>query len=245
HTFSDRAARGPVFSEDGMRLAVAFPPLDARAGGLWVLDSASGRRLHTLEGLETTPDPLVLQGESAWVGGPHGAARELDLVSGLTRRVWPGVVALDGLRLAPDGRELYLLAQTLERLSLEEAPRPARRAAGDPLSVRDGERSARAEGSRVRAFDGEKLLFESTLPEPEEITALGWLAGEDLLAVGTERGRVWFLGVRGDWLASWNGLDAALTELSFDPATGTLVGRDARGRALEWSSRPRGARAGE
>jgi predicted Ser/Thr protein kinase len=245
HAFSDRAARGPVFSEDGARLAVAFPPLETRAAGLWVFDSASGRRLHTLDALETTPDPFALREETAWVGGPGGAVGELDLVSGLTRRIWPGFAALDGVRLGPDGDELYLLARRLERVPLEEAPRTLRLAAGDPLSVREDNRSARADGARVRAFEDEKPLFETTLPERETITALCWLAGEDLLAAGTERGSLWFLGVRGAVLANWDGLGAPLIELTFDADSSSLAGRDGNGRELVWRSRPRGARAGE
>lgn len=126
--FTGLAVRGLAFSDDGTRLAVTFPPLDTRPAGLWVFDGASGRRLHALENLETTPDPLVLRDESAWVGGPHGAVRELDLASGLVRRVWPGSGRpLDGARLAPGGDELYLLARALERVRLEKAPRAPRR----------------------------------------------------------------------------------------------------------------------
>ena len=241
-SFAGLAVRALAFAADGSRLALSFPPQETRPGALWILDGRTGRRLHALENLATAADPILLQDERVWLAGPHGALRELELGGGLTRAVWPGSGStLDALLLDAQGRQLYVLARSLERVRLAswpEDPVPVPERTESP-SIRDARgRRAEASGATIRVLDPDgRTRFETALAAPEEVTALCWLEGEGLLAAGTSAGRVWFLDERGVLLADWEGPGARIEALAYAATERTLTVRDRRGNQLSWSAR--------
>jgi len=241
-SFAGLAVRALAFAADGSRLALSFPPQETRPGALWILDGRTGRRLHALENLATSADSILLHDERVWVAGAAGAVRELELASGSTRALWPGSGApLDALLLDAEGQELYLLARSLERvrlLPLRGRPVPVPEGTKN-VSTREARgRRAEASGATIRVLEPDgRTRFATALAAQEEVTALCWLEGEELLAAGTSRGRVWFLDERGDLLAEREGPGARIEALAYDPVERTLTVRDRRGAELSWSAR--------
>jgi predicted Ser/Thr protein kinase len=234
----DASATALAFSADGRRLAVGASGTAEAPGFLLVLDVESGAQRVLTERLDGWPTAIAFADGGRLLVGLRSdpGVRVLDELSGEELERLPG--AENAAALVHRGGRLALLAGALELWALDppiaaDAAPTAFAAPRGALEL-DGRRELVLERGELLLRDrksGATLLAVPT-PTREPPEALAYLAGEQLLALGTRDGRITFVDLRhGDLLCSLPVLPDGIEALSYDSARGELHALDAGGRS--------------
>ncbi len=199
-----------------------------------LVDAPRGRPLALALG----PDALVLA--ALW---PGGAVQGL-FVDGREPVRWELGLSLQALAIA--GGELWSASKTGEVFRLDLGSGGSRvvaqvRERVDALAL-DDERVALATRTGIALLDRRTgaTLAAIAPPAREEIGALAFLAGENLLAAGSADGRIWILDLEyGDPLCALPAHSGAVQALAFDRGRGELLSAGEDGRIRVQRGAPR------